>query len=60
MNEGQTKRELLKDKVVSLVKDFIKTEGGIGPNDIQVLFGPPLLHSEVATDLGKLPTRYDI
>lgn len=59
MSEELNKRELLKDKVVDLVKEFIKTEGGINPNDIQALFGPPLIHSELATALGELPIRYD-
>ena len=55
-----SKREILKDRVVNLVKQFIKAEGGISPNDVQALFGPPLLNSEVATALGQLPIRYDV
>jgi hypothetical protein len=37
-----TKREQLKEKVVALVKEFIKTEGGISQDDLQVLFGNPI------------------
>jgi len=59
MNNDQSKRELLKDKVIDLVKEFIKTEGGISPNDIQFLFGMPYVHGEVATALSDLPIRYD-
>ncbi len=58
--ETTSQRDILKEKVVDLVKEFIKTEGGIHPNDIQVLFGPTLLHSEVATALDQLPIRYDV
>lgn len=39
--QAQSKREMLKDKVVALVKDFIKTEGGISQDDLQILFGNP-------------------
>jgi len=60
MNEPQSKREILRDKVVDLVKQFIKTEGGINPNDIQLLFGPPLVYSEIATALSALPIIYDV
>jgi hypothetical protein len=35
----KSKREILKDKVVALVKDFIKTEGGITLQDLESLFG---------------------
>jgi hypothetical protein len=33
--ETTNKSDILKGKIVDLVKDFIKTEGGISPNDIQ-------------------------
>lgn len=38
---GQSKREILKDKVIALVNEFVKTEGGITSVDLQMLFGPP-------------------
>lgn len=51
----QSKKEILKDKVVSLVKEFVKTEGGISWQDLQILFGNPFsLYSEVATALAEL------
>lgn len=37
----QSKKEILKDKVVALVKDFIQTEGGITQDDLEILFGNP-------------------
>jgi hypothetical protein len=36
----ESKREILKDKVVDLVKEFIKTEGGLTQKDLSILFGP--------------------
>ncbi len=32
-------REVLKKKVVDLVKNFMETEGGITKQDLQILFG---------------------
>jgi hypothetical protein len=52
-----SKRELLRDKVVDLVKEFIKNEGGITVSDLAALFGPV---DEVANVLGSLPITYDI
>lgn len=49
-----TKKEQLKDKVVALVKDFIKTEGGLTQNDLKYLFGE-WPHQEVAAALAELP-----
>jgi len=49
-----TKKEQLKDKVVALVKEFLKTEGGLTQNDLQSLFGQ-WPHQEVATALADLP-----
>jgi hypothetical protein len=49
-------REILKDKVVQLVKEFIKTEGGITPYDLEALFGsisPVSQFNEVANALAK-------
>lgn len=60
MTHHKSKRELLKNKVVDLVKDFIKTEGGITGYDLQALFGPVSLYNEIATALGELPITYDI
>lgn len=48
--QAQSKREILKDKVVALVKDFVQTEGGITPADIEALFGHNP-HYEVITAL---------
>ena len=36
----ESKRELLKQKIVELVKNFIETEGGISMQDLADLFGP--------------------
>jgi len=46
----ESKRELLKDKVIILIKEFLKTEGGITLKDLSSLFGP----GEVKTALGEL------
>lgn len=50
--QSQNKREILKDKVVSMVKNFVKTEGGINIKDLEELFGMHGQH-EVAVALGK-------
>lgn len=58
MNESKSKREILKGKVIDLVKDFIKTEGEITFYDLEVLFGKHSLGinvNEVATVLSELP-----
>jgi hypothetical protein len=55
--EDSTKRDILKEKVVDLVKEFIKTEGGITGYDLQALFGPISLYNEVATALGEFPIK---
>jgi hypothetical protein len=58
MSEDKAKRELLKDKVVDLVRTFIKTEGGITPYDLEALFGPisPVCQvNEVANALAVKP-----
>jgi len=36
--EMEEQREILKQQVVDLVKNFIETKGGITPFDLQVLF----------------------
>ncbi len=51
----ESKKEILKDKVVKLVKEFIATEGGINAYDLEALFGsisPVTFANEVATVLG--------
>ena len=35
-------REVLKQKVVETVQNFVKTEGGISTFDLQILFGNPV------------------
>ncbi|MGO9622574.1 MAG: hypothetical protein ACLPT6_14355 [Desulfobaccales bacterium] len=35
----QSKKEILKDRVVTLVKEFVQAEGGITLVDIEALFG---------------------
>jgi len=53
-----SKREILKDKVVQLVKEFINTEGGITPYDLEALFGsisPVSQFNEVANALAIKP-----
>ena len=53
--QGQNKREILKEKVVSLVRDFGNTEGGITLYDLLSLFGSPNISecTEVADALAK-------
>jgi hypothetical protein len=51
--QEQSKRKILKEKVVALVKDFIKTEGGISQADLWELFG--LNDHEIAAALAELP-----
>lgn len=58
MAEQESKREILKDKVLNLIKEFIKTEGGITPYDLEALFGsisPACQFNEVATALAEIP-----
>lgn len=50
--QEQSKKEILKDKVVALVKEFVQTEGGITYDDLEELFGIHGQH-EVAAALGK-------
>ena len=55
----QNKREILKDKVVALVRNFVETEGGITQIDLLVLFGAPAsIYSEVATALAEFPVTF--
>jgi hypothetical protein len=35
-------REVLKEKVVEMVQNFVKTEGGVTSFDLQMLFGNPV------------------
>lgn len=53
MSKKENKRELLKGKVVDLVKEFIKTEGGITYVDLEKLFGSAGCF-EVATALAQM------
>ncbi len=39
MNDQESKQQLLKAKVVALVKDFVNAEGGITQQDLYYLFG---------------------
>jgi hypothetical protein len=39
--EMEEKREILKQEVVKLVKNFVETEGGVTNFDLQKLFGNP-------------------
>lgn len=50
---SESKRELLRDKVVDLVKEFVKTEGGFTHADLIKLFGGPPF-SEVGAAIAKL------
>lgn len=54
----ESKREILKDQVVKLVKEFVASEGGITIFDLYALFGLPSITDdfhEVATALAILP-----
>jgi hypothetical protein len=53
MNKYLSKRELLKYKVVNLVKEFIKNEGVTNSHDIYTFFWPPTSYSEVQTPFTK-------
>lgn len=57
MSNPESKREFLKDKVVHLVKEFIKTEGGISLIDLELLFGDFNL-TEVGFALSSLPLGF--
>jgi hypothetical protein len=50
--QEHSKKEILKAKVVSLVKNFVHTEGGINLEDLEELFGIRGQH-EVAAALSK-------
>lgn len=50
--QKQNKKEILKDKVVALVKEFVQTEGSINLEDLEELFGIRGQH-EIAAALGK-------
>jgi hypothetical protein len=57
MSKNISNRELLKDKVVSLVREFINTEGGITQYDLKILFGESP-QQEVATALVEIPIKF--
>ncbi|MBI4964107.1 MAG: hypothetical protein HY913_12580 [Desulfomonile tiedjei] len=54
MTEQKSKREVLRDKMVDLVKMFVKAEGDITQADIEALFGYKS-SSEMAAYLSSLP-----
>lgn len=57
--QQQSKREILKDKVVALVKEFVKTEGGLTQNDLQLLFeGFLTMPGEVTAALAEIPILF--
>ena len=58
----ENKREILKQKVVNLVKDFIKKEGGISHRDLIRIFGPsnPIEIDRVATILDQEEIKFDL
>lgn len=56
--EKVSNRDLLKEKVVNLVCDFVRDQGGITSLDLLALFGHPMDLGEVnqvASTLGKIP-----
>ena len=57
MSKQESKRELLKDKVVDLVKEFIKNEGKFSHADLIKLFGGPPF-SEVGAALAGLEMSF--
>lgn len=57
IQQQKSKREILKGKVVALVKDFVTSEGGISQNDLWELFGFHRDH-EVAASLAQLHLFY--
>jgi hypothetical protein len=52
--------EILKEKVVALVKDFVKTEGGITHRDLIRIFGPskPIEVDRIATILDQEEIKF--
>lgn len=56
MSEEKSKREILRDKVVDLVRMFINSEGGITQADLSALFGQRHCQ-EVATALAEMPIK---
>jgi hypothetical protein len=55
--KDKSKKEILRDKVITLVKDFLINKGGITACDLESLFGSPSLANntnEVATGIGQL------
>ncbi|OGP71136.1 MAG: hypothetical protein A2Z73_06220 [Deltaproteobacteria bacterium RBG_13_60_28] len=54
------KRDILKEKVVDLVKEFVKTEGSIDFCDLFCLFGDPFRQDQtVAAALAELPIFFE-
>lgn len=48
------KRDILRDRVVDLVLEFVKTEGDISQSDLRILFGP----GRVIAALDKIPVNF--
>ena len=60
METVESKKELLKSKVVKLVETFVNEEGGVTSFDLQNLFGNPVesgIVNEVSCALAGLPLR---
>jgi hypothetical protein len=60
--EQKSKREVLKEKIVKLVKEFMVNEGGIDINDLWYLFGTSSQgggFNEVASALANLPILFN-
>jgi hypothetical protein len=55
--QAQNKREILKDQVVTLVKEFTKTEGELTLADLHKIFGDSPF-SEVNLALLSLPIKF--
>ena len=53
----KSKRDILRDQAVELVKEFVNTAGGINRYDLHALFGHPIKGS-VAAVLFKISIRF--
>ncbi len=51
---AKSKKEVLENKVVALVKEFVKTEGGVNMKDIEEIFGLSR-YSPITAALMELP-----
>jgi hypothetical protein len=58
--EEKNKREILRGRVVDLVKEFVASEGGMPQSDLTTLFGyPDSFGDNVASALASLPLKFD-